>query len=726
MGIMSWLRGDDLMRHTRDVPVPARRAVAMLPTYQAGKPQWPDPTTPILTRDGYRKCVTAFACLNLIADATAEATLRAYDGDRNEIEDHPLRQLMQRPNPTKGEYEFLSDLIRTAGLSGLAAYQKVRSGAGRPVQLWRFDTAHLRPVLRDMAEPDWEYHLPGNPKRTIRAADVFTFAWMDALSPTDPTGDTPMRVILREAGIATDLTDFIKLTLDRGGAPLMVIVADLPDGAEPLEDAEVDRLRERWRQVNGGVGNWDAPAYLEGARIERLGFDLNEMAFKDLRGQVDSAVCAAFRVPMQVVQTVLGQESSTYSNYREALKVLQLYTCGPLRARLDGAITRDLLPEFDADPSHSVEFDTSRVEALQESQDEKHKRALEALKAGGIQLDTFLEETGRTPIGGDLGQSFYLPFSVIVTPPTGPEPEPEPEPTPPPAGDEDERMRAALRRRFGPNGHHPTALHRLPETRKQAAAASAKGTIARLGDKGAPALRRFFRSQGERVVAAATRSAVGVDGRSGLNGAALYGFAADGVPTGRDVAGIDWDEEERLLRAVLSPLHAAAGDAAYAAAGDLLGVEMAWDLANPNVRRVLDRLAARVVGITQTTRDDVRRVVGDALSEGVSMDELASRLKTLFTGTYRGRALTVARTESMNAYGAASVLGYAESGVVSGAEVWDNPAHTDDYGASDGLTCASRHGIVVDLDRAYSHVEADHPNGSAVLLPVLATPLGEE
>jgi hypothetical protein len=58
------------------------------------------------------------------------------------------------------------------------------------------------------------------------------------------------------------------------------------------------------------------------------------------------------------------------------------------------------------------------------------------------------------------------------------------------------------------------------------------------------------------------------------------------------------------------------------------------------------------------------------------------------------------------------------------AEILDNPNHTDAYrGAADGLTCAERDGIVVPLDRAMHHIRSDHPNGSAVALPVLAVPL---
>jgi len=168
------------------------------------------------------------------------------------------------------------------------------------------------------------------------------------------------------------------------------------------------------------------------------------------------------------------------------------------------------------------------------------------------------------------------------------------------------------------------------------------------------------------------------------------------------------------------------GKAAFDAVSDLLSVDISWDLANPNVQRVLQDLAGRVTGISDTTRTDVQRVVGDALSEGVTLNDLADRLSELFVETYKGRASTVGRTESQVAYNKASTLGYQESGVVASAELVDNPDHPEDYGASDGLTCAERDGLIVSLDRVDVHIEAEHPNGSLAVIPVLSTALGEE
>ena len=176
---------------------------------------------------------------------------------------------------------------------------------------------------------------------------------------------------------------------------------------------------------------------------------------------------------------------------------------------------------------------------------------------------------------------------------------------------------------------------------------------------------------------------------------------------------------------MLGAYHDLNGKTAFQAIGVQLGVEIDWTLANPNVRRVLDELALRIVGIHDQTRSDVQRIVGEALDEGVTLQELSDRLTGLFEETYKGRAMTVSRTESMIAYSKASTLAYIESGVVSAAELADNPQHTDDYGASDGLTCSQRDGLIVQLDQVDRHIAGEHPNGSLAILPVLSTPLGE-
>ena len=186
-----------------------------------------------------------------------------------------------------------------------------------------------------------------------------------------------------------------------------------------------------------------------------------------------------------------------------------------------------------------------------------------------------------------------------------------------------------------------------------------------------------------------------------------------------EIASFDWDAEQKSLAEILNKFYASVGEHAFDATGKLLGVELDFDLANPNISAVMDQLGTRIGGINETTRLDVARTVSDGLEAGRTVDEIAGDLTGLFEETYKGRALNIARTESQVSLNSASALGYQESGLVSEIECFDNPDHTDDYGASDGLSCADRNGLIAPLADAQKHIEAEHPSGSLAIGPVI-------
>jgi hypothetical protein len=217
-------------------------------------------------------------------------------------------------------------------------------------------------------------------------------------------------------------------------------------------------------------------------------------------------------------------------------------------------------------------------------------------------------------------------------------------------------------------------------------------------------LRAFFDGQADRIAGAIAKAGGNFDGKS--------------------LTDIDWAEEEDLLAAIMRQFYQASGEAAAASASSLLSVDIVWDLANPYVNQVAALLGGRIRGIARTTQEDVARIVSDGMTEGVGLPEIADRVRATIGGdAYKGRAMTISRTESMYAYGHASAASYAASGIVSEVELLDNSEHTESYGASDGLSCAERNGLVVPLADAGRHLDAEHPNGSLAIAPVVT--LGE-
>lgn len=689
-------------------------------SWQLGKPVWPKAT--LGTYFGYYdQVVIAFACINLIADAAAAAKVRVYDESKDDAElpDHPMRQLLSRPNDYMSEAEFYNTMVKLAAVSGFAVAEKERSGAGRVIGLHPLRSDWLKAVPRENNMTDWEYQLPSGEKYPLLGEDVI--AWTYQGGPAmSATGTTPLAAANRELAIENSMVNFTKAFFDGGGVPMTGLVLD--ENAT-FSQAQADVLREKFMQL--AQEPW-RPVVLDAFKdVKRLGFDLNEMAYKDLRHLTSTQISTAFRVPPVMLGTLAGLENSPWSKYEEARRSFYEDTITPLWARLDGALTRSLLPEFDSNPRISLEFDTSDIPAFQDDDSQDWAKVGAAILQGWVTVNDGRGIVGLPNVsGGDVFLRSIAQVEVPAVEQNGARSNGHIEEL----TDVWPEIYRDMTKQLNGNGHTRAlpsgAMYRLPPEQRATIAAASKATVARIGERSAPLLRKFWKAQGERVIGAlGLRDWVPTaPARTTIN---LSSNIHD-QPSLRAVDVIDWDEEERLLQEVMQKVYALNGKAAFDAVSDLLKVDVAWDVANPNVQRVLGDLGRRVAGISDTTRTDVQRVVGDALNEGVPLKDLGDRLTGLFEETYKGRAATVARTESQVAYNTASTLGYQESGVVDSVELVDNPAHTDDYGASDGLSCADRDGLIVPLDRVDIHIEAEHPNGSLAVIPVLSTALGEE
>lgn len=699
--------------------------------WQAGKPQWGPRNVATYIDQFYSLNATIYACVIARALAVSTAPLRVYqelDGQQDLYEkqrgrQHPFRDLISHPNPETSEAEFWTLVSIIADVTNLCVIEKVRGrplfpgDPGRITELWPLRTDWIKPIPRNFAPPDWQYTIPGHPAKILKAEDAIVYS--PSPSPTmDATGFGPISVVFREASIHNAMTDFLKAFFDNGGMPAYGLIprANPVTGKVDMKQAEADVLREAWRQRFAGASGMADIAVMVGIEdVKRIGFDFNELAYTDLRDVTELDICKAFGVPPGLVGVAAGLERNTFTNFAESRSDFYERTIAGLWARLDGAFTRGLLPEFETDPSISVEFDTSAVAALQEDEGPKWERA-----TAGRWFLTVADARREVGLPDLPGTDFFLRTIADVEVP---------------AQVNGNGSRATVVegewRRILPQDERKAlsgGLYRLPPEQRATAAQSAKQTIVRLGDNFAPSLQAFWREQGQRVIGAATRTArYSILHKTEGDEPRIVGFGDAATYTeSRDIAEIAWDDEERQLREVLQKLHVAAGESAATAVGTLTGrVGFSFDLANPWVRQVLDQLAGRVVGINDTTRQDVQRIVGDALNEGVSLDDLGKRLTGLFEESYRSRAYTVGRTESQVAYNSASVAGYRETGVVGMAELADSSTHCEDYGASDGLSCCDRNGLLVELDNVERHIAAEHPNGSLAVLPVLSTPLGE-
>jgi HK97 family phage portal protein len=179
-----------------------------------------------------------------------------------------------------------------------------------------------------------------------------------------------------------------------------------------------------------------------------------------------------------------------------------------------------------------------------------------------------------------------------------------------------------------------------------------------------------------------------------------------------------WEDgsEDDILRAVYMPMVDAVGTSVLDMTGQVVGGQLRWDLAHPEVEAVRDRMSDKITRVNDTTKAAVREQVEMGLARGYSVVQIANGFPAegyqgimgAFDGATGYRAEMIARTETAMVYNETTVLGYRDAGVQE-VEVLD--------GTGDG-ECAAAAGSVWDLDRAELE-PIGHPNCVRAFVPIV-------
>lgn len=685
--------------------------------YDVGKPQWPSRNIRSLTSEGYEKLALIFRCVQIVSQNASVAPLRVYDEARRgePIEAHPFRALMRRPNPLMGESVFWANVLMRAQIAGFCVIEKERDRAGNVIGLWPLRSEWLKAVLRRDSTHDWLYRIPGiqEPYR-LESEDVIPFRYADTPSGS-AYGIGPLELVIRDVSLLNSVADFLKLYIEHGMIPMHGLVLDTQPGQTP-DQKKIDQMIAKFLERHGGLERSAAPMVLAGIKeIKRLGPNLDELAYTELRDLSELGIIQGFGVPASIAQIRAGLEhSDSRANAQVDEGKLYRQTISPLWSRLDDVFTLNLLSEFNVTPSQFLQFDTSDVEALQEDRNEKAAWINSAVSGGWLSAHAAHRELGL-PI--PAGPDYYLrSIAVEAIPVEDPLYLDAPQLEQPQA-DSAPQLSALFEREvlelIGFELLERTASSG-PRERRAKAGATDRKLMKKVAQARAPHITKFLTDQADRIIPKVIR---GLQDAEDIR-EQLAALAPGEVLSLKDV---DWKAEEKKLQAELGRLHKLAGETSFRGMPANHGVSpgIKFDLANPQVRAVTDKLGKKVTRVSNETKSKISDVVTQGLKDGASADDIAASLRKLVTETYKNRAMTIARTETMHAYGEANALGFKLSGVVDRSQIFDNIDHDEDYGASDGLTCATRDGFVCELDEMMDHIYADHPNGSAVGTPIL-------
>ncbi|MFF4547270.1 phage portal protein [Streptomyces sp. NPDC001406] len=374
-------------------------------------PVYPEPSFMSFASQAFGRNELVYACIMMKATSLPEAPLRVFgpDGLGEPRENHPLRELIANPNPLLTEFELLELTVVHMDLAGIAFWEIVRDRAGRPVQLWPLRPDLVRLIRQRDGRTRYGYVLGGS--IVDLGTDVLAFKYPN---PVDPlVGQPPLRPALRAVALDNEATDFVKALLQNRAVPGVVITTQ-----RKVDQDISDRLATKWKEKFGGTRRGEPAVLQTGMDVKVLGLDLQALEFPDLRTISESRICMAFGVPPILVGAKVGLDRSTFSNAAEARRSFWEETILPLQRRIGDVIVRRLLPEvndsqFVLPRRVVVKFDNSGVLALKESEQAIWERALNALRAGAITVNTFNQVVGLPQVPG--GDVYLRPAGVIPT-----------------------------------------------------------------------------------------------------------------------------------------------------------------------------------------------------------------------------------------------------------------------------------------------------------------------
>ena len=638
-------------------------------------------------------------------DARLRVT-RRKEGQVEEVEGHPMAALVAAPNPAYTGIHLWSATLFSYLTAGNAYWLKVKTVAGKVVQLWYIPHWSIRakwPADGSEFISHYEYKPGGGQVIRLEPEDVVHFR--HGIDPNNTRlGLSPLHSVIREIFMDLEASNFVASLLRNTGVAGVVIS---PDGDVTVAPDDAKAVKAWFKEEFGGDRRGAALVMASKTKVQQYGFSPQQMDLSMVRDVAEERVCAALGIPAAVVGFGAGlQQTKVGATMNELRRLAWINGVIPLHRSFALELRRSLLPDFRQPviPNAVVDFDLSEVTALEEDLNERAKRLDIGVKGGWLQV-----AEARAAMGFDVDEShqiFLRRLTVIEVPGSGAAPR-----LAPPPEDEDDKgskvvpllphLKAhtlAEERATGNPKRKPTQ----GQARYVAALARQIPPLAEAFEK---RLASFFDKLGVSAAAAALP----------ILEEAFKAAPDDVLLAGRILEALDLRSQEAVFAKLYEAHYLTVAETAGEAAG-LVG--LATDLPDPVARAVVAS-GGRRAGLVDLGKD-AKNTLFNALTEGRAAGEgagaLARRIRSeIPKGRYSStqiRSRVIARTETAFAQNTSTIERSRAAGVER-ALVFDNRA-----GFGDDI-CPGLDGIEVTLAEAQALAADEHPNGTRSFSPLV-------
>ncbi len=291
------------------------------------------------------RTVVSFLARN-VAQLGLHLFRRVSDLDRERVTEHPLSELIARPNPFTTPYRLWESVVSDLAIFDNAVLLKVRL-PDQPMSVVRVDPSRVQ-VVGDNPFVATSYKID---KLELKPENVIHFR---GYSPLDARwGMSPMeslRELLSEDRQATQYRE----QLWRNGARASGYL-ERPVEAPQWSPEGKERFRAGWQaQYTGGAtGAGGTPILEDGMKYVPASTNPKDAQWIEGRKLTREEVTSAYHIPLTLVGIL---DHATYSNISEQHKMLYQDTLGPTLQMIQQELALQLFPDFGDVEGLYVEF----------------------------------------------------------------------------------------------------------------------------------------------------------------------------------------------------------------------------------------------------------------------------------------------------------------------------------------------------------------------------------
>ena len=568
---------------------------------------------------------------------------------KTEINDHPVINLLNKPNPIMSG-SFLQQYTQLQlDLTGKAFILKLRNGAGLPAQLWPVSTADF--IRFELGETNKDF-LQGYTFKdknggtiTYPPSEIIYLRYPHPVNLID--GASPVQRMARIVDIEKYVEIYEKTFFENSARP-DVILSMKGDAKGVRAGKDANRVLEQWREKHAGPGKFHEPTILSNMEVTTLNATNKDFEFAALAGWTGDMLSAAYSMPK-------GKLFPEKINRANGFMIEQTFNRDCIAPRInlwDEVMTIDLAAEFDDRLIIKHDNPVPADQAFELKKDESD------LKNQVNSVNEVRERRGETRV--EWGDKPLVTFNIVqldVSETREPDPEPE----------KDEKIQKKLlekplekeiKNSFLDSEEKRVNYWKQFDRRTENQANQFRKT-----------LRKLFSQQEDEVLGNLKRTAPKLESK--FNGWRSERIAFEIKQDPKLINDILFDQKEWEAKFAKGgkPHIKNAVDVSGSSVMVDLGVDATFNVNDPIATEFIkDQSLIYAKQVNTTTRKKLRRTLAEGFQQGESIPKLSRRIRDIYDVADKTRSIVIARTEVIGASNFGSWQGMKQSKVVQNKE----------------------------------------------------------